>query len=105
MNDLVESTAIKSVFAGCEKPVVSSIKGVVGHSLGAAGALEAMATALALRHGLIPPTANYLEPDPAIELDVVPNTARKAEINAAISNSFAFGGLNAVLALRRYVPA
>jgi nodulation protein E len=105
MNDLVESTAIKSVFAGCEKPLVSSIKGVVGHSLGAAGALEALATALALRHSLIPPTANYLEPDPAIELDVVPNIARKAEINAAISNSFAFGGLNAVLAMRRYLPA
>lgn len=105
MNDLVESTAIKSVFAGCEKPLVSSIKGVVGHSLGAAGALEAMATALALRHSLIPPTANYLESDPAIDLDVVPNIARKAEIDAAISNSFAFGGLNAVLAMRRYRPA
>jgi nodulation protein E len=102
MNDLVESAAIKSVFAICEKPLVSSIKGVLGHSLGAAGAIEAMATALALHHGLIPPSANFLEADPAIGLDVVPNTPRPMEIAAALSNSFAFGGLNAVLALRRY---
>jgi nodulation protein E len=104
MNDLVESTAIKSVFKDCAKPLVSSIKGVVGHSLGAAGAIEAVVTALALQNQLIPPSANFLEADPAIELDVVPNTPRRAEIAAAISNSFAFGGLNAVLALRRYTP-
>jgi nodulation protein E len=102
MNDLVESTAIKAVFEGGAWPLVSSIKGVVGHGLGAAGAIEAMATALALHHSLIPPSANFLEPDPAIELDVVPNSARPADIRAALSNSFAFGGLNAVLALRRY---
>ena len=102
MNDLVESMAIKSVFADCKTPLVSSIKGVVGHSLGAGGAIEAIATALALQHQLVPPSANFLEPDPAIELDIVPNTARAAEIDAALSNSFAFGGLNAVLALRRY---
>lgn len=102
MNDLAESTAIKSVFAACEKPLVSSIKGALGHSLGAAGAVEAMATALALHHGLIPPTANFLEADPAIGLDVVPNTARRLEFDAALSNSFAFGGLNAVLALRSF---
>jgi nodulation protein E len=105
MNDLVESTAIKSVFEGYAKPLVSSIKGVVGHSLGAAGAIEAMATALALWHSLIPPTANYREIDPAIELDVVPNVAREIAAGAALSNSFAFGGLNAVLALRRYPAA
>jgi nodulation protein E len=105
MNDLVESTAIKSVFQHCEKPLVSSIKGVVGHSLGAAGAIEAMATAMALHQGLVPPTANHRETDPAIELDVVPNVAREIAIGAALSNSFAFGGLNAVLALRRYAPA
>ncbi len=104
MNDLVESTAIKSVFKDCAKPLVSSIKGVVGHSLGAAGAIEAVVTALALQNQIIPPSANFLEADPAIELDVVPNTPRRAEIAAAISNSFAFGGLNAVLALRRYTP-
>jgi nodulation protein E len=102
MNDLVESTAIKSVFQDCETPLVSSIKGVVGHSLGAAGAIEAMATALALRDGLVPPTANHREIDPAIALDVVPNVPREIAIDAALSNSFAFGGLNAVLALRRY---
>jgi nodulation protein E len=102
MNDLVESTAIKSVFGTSETPLVSSIKGVVGHSLGAAGAIEAMATALALRDGLVPPTANHRELDPAIALDVVPNVPREIGIDAALSNSFAFGGLNAVLALRRY---
>jgi nodulation protein E len=102
MNDLVESTAIKSLFRDCASPLVSSIKGVVGHSLGAAGAIEAMATALALRDGLVPPTANHREIDPAIALDVVPNVPREIAIDAALSNSFAFGGLNAVLALRRY---
>jgi nodulation protein E len=104
MNDLVEAAAIHSVFTGCEKPLVSSIKGVLGHSLGAAGAIEASVTALALQRGLIPPSANFLEPDPDIELDVVPNIARSAKIDAALSNSFAFGGLNAVLALRRFSP-
>ncbi len=105
MNDLLESTAIKSVFQDCEYPLVSSNKGVVGHSLGAAGAIEAMATALTLRHQLVPPTANHEELDPAIGLDVVPNTARRAEVRYALSNSFAFGGLNAVLAFRYYNPA
>ena len=102
MNDLAEAAAIHSVFTGCEMPLVSSIKGVLGHSLGAAGAIEAMVTVLALQRGLIPPSANFLEPDPAIELDVVPNVARPAKIDAALSNSFAFGGLNAVLAIRRF---
>jgi nodulation protein E len=64
-----------------------------------------MATALALRHGLVPPSANFLETDPAIGLDVVPNVSREVELTAAVSNSFAFGGLNAVLALRRYPRA
>jgi nodulation protein E len=104
INDLAETAAIHSVFTGCAMPLVSSIKGVLGHSLGAAGATEAMVTALALQRGLIPPSANFLEPDPAIELDVVPNVARPAKIDAALSNSFAFGGLNAVLALRRFSP-
>jgi nodulation protein E len=103
MNDRVESTAIKTVFEGHVKPLVSSIKAVLGHSLGAAGAIEAMATALALQHGLVPPTANHREIDPAIDLDVVPNTAREITLRAALSNSFAFGGLNAVLALTAHV--
>jgi nodulation protein E len=72
-----------------------------GHSLGAAGAMEAVATALALSNGVLPPTANFTSPDPECDLDVVPNTARRAEVEYALSNSFAFGGLNAVLAFRR----
>lgn len=73
-----------------------------GHALGAAGALEAAATLHALHSGVLPPTVNYTAPDPACELDVVPNVARRAEVEAALSNSFAFGGLNAVLAFRRH---
>ena len=72
-----------------------------GHALGAAGALEAVATVLALDEGLIPPTANFNEHDPECDLDVVPNEPRRAAIEYALSNSFAFGGLNAVLAFRR----
>jgi len=72
-----------------------------GHALGAAGAVEAVATLLAFRSNFLPPTANFLERDPACDLDVVPNEARTAEIEGALSNSFAFGGLNAVLAFRR----
>jgi nodulation protein E len=72
-----------------------------GHALGAAGAIEAAATLLAISRGVIPPTANFLGPDPACDLDVVPNQARPARVEWALSNSFAFGGLNAVLAFRR----
>ena len=70
-------------------------------ALGAAAALECLATALALRDGVLPPTANYSEPDPECDLDVIPNQARRAQVEYALSNSFAFGGLNAVLALRK----
>jgi nodulation protein E len=80
---------------------VSSSKGVLGHSLGAAGAVELAATALALHHQTMPPTANFEEADPDCDLDYVPNTARNAPIRNAMSSSFAFGGLNAVLALGR----
>jgi nodulation protein E len=73
-----------------------------GHSLGASGAIEAVATALALERALLPPTANFTQPDPACDLDVVPNAARPAQVDYALSNSFAFGGLNAVVALRRW---
>jgi nodulation protein E len=72
-----------------------------GHALGAAGALEAAATVLAIRHQLIPPTANYTTPDPECDLDVVPNCARPLAVDCALSNSFAFGGLNAVVVFRR----
>jgi nodulation protein E len=73
-----------------------------GHALGAGGAIELVATVGALREGLVPPTVNYLGPDPDCDLDVVPNVARERPLSAALSNSFAFGGLNAVLALKRW---
>ncbi len=100
-NDAAETTAIRKVFGDhADRLAVSSTKSMHGHTLGAAGALEAAATLLALRHGILPPTANFNEPDPACGLDVIPNVARAAEIEFALSNSFAFGGLNAVLAFR-----
>jgi nodulation protein E len=72
-----------------------------GHALGAAAALECLATVTALRDGILPPTANFNQPDPECDLDVIPNQAREAQVEYALSNSFAFGGLNAVLALRK----
>ena len=102
LNDRTEADAIRSVFGTCkDNLVVSSNKGVLAHGLGAAGALEAAATILTLHHQVVPPTANFEEPDPECDLDVVPNVARRMPVRAAISNSFAFGGLNAVLALGR----
>jgi len=79
---------------------VSSTKSMHGHALGAAGALEAVAAILALRDGFLPPTANFNTPDPECDLDVIPNVSRQADFDYAMSNSFAFGGLNAVLAFR-----
>ena len=102
VNDSTETRALRQVFAShADNVAVSSTKSMHGHTLGAAGALEAAATVLALRGDFIPPTANFLQRDPACDLDVVPNEARAAQIEAALSNSFAFGGLNAVLAFRR----
>ncbi len=101
-NDVTETEAIRQVFGShADRLLVSSTKSMHGHALGAAGALEAAATLGALRGGIIPPTANFTEPDPACDLDVVPNHPRSAEIECAMSNSFAFGGLNAVLVFRR----
>ena len=101
-NDVTEAQAIREVFgAHADKIAVSSTKSMHGHALGAAGALEAAATLMALDQGVIPPTANFTEADPACALDVVPNMARAASVEWALSNSFAFGGLNAVLAFRR----
>jgi len=98
-NDATETAAIRKVFREhADRLAVSSTKSMHGHALGAAGALEAAATGLALYHGILPPTANYTQPDPACDLDVVPNVARRTEVDCALSNSFAFGGLNAVLA-------
>jgi len=103
-NDPTETAAIRSVFGDhAYRLAVSSTKSMHGHALGAAAALECVATTLALRDGWLPPTANYSEPDPECDLDVIPNEARQAEVEYAISNSFAFGGLNAVLALRRMI--
>jgi len=101
-NDPTETTAIRTVFgAHADRVPVSSTKSMHGHALGAAGALEAVAAIVALRDGFLPPTVNYNAPDPACDLDVVPNTSREADIEYALSNSFAFGGLNAVLAFRK----
>jgi nodulation protein E len=100
-NDPTETAAIRAVFgAHAGRLAISSTKSMHGHALGASAALECLATALALRDGLLPPTANYREPDPQCDLDVIPNVARAARVEYALSNSFAFGGLNAVLALR-----
>ena len=102
-NDSTETTALHATFgAHARQLAISSTKSMVGHALGAAGALEAVATLMALREGVIPPTMNYLGPDPACDLDYVPNEARRQPLRAALSNSFAFGGLNAVLAFRRF---
>ena len=100
-NDPVESSAIREVFgAHADKIGVSSTKSMHGHALGAAGALEAIATILALYHGVLPPTANFNERDPECDLDYIPNQPRALRVEAALSNSFAFGGLNAVVAFR-----
>ena len=102
-NDKFETLAIKRVFGEHAKKVpVSSTKSMTGHMLGAAGGVEAIATALALHHGILPPTINYETPDPECDLDYVPNTAREARIDAALSNSFGFGGTNACLLLTRW---
>jgi nodulation protein E len=97
-NDVTETRAIRAVFAA--PPPTSSTKSMHGHAMGAAGALEAAATVLALYHGVLPPTANFTTPDPECDLDVIPNVSRPVKVGAALSNSFAFGGLNAVLAFR-----
>lgn len=102
-NDAAETAALHKMFgAHAARLAISSTKSMVGHALGAAGALEAVAAIMALREGIAPPTMNYLGPDPACDLDYVPNEARRRSLNTALSNSFAFGGLNAVLAFRRF---
>lgn len=102
-NDPIETQALHLVFREhAARLAVSSTKSLHGHSLGAAGAVEAVATTLALHEKFLPPTANFTEADPACDLDYIPNESRPAEVEYAISNSFAFGGLNAVLVLRRW---
>ncbi|MBI1355829.1 MAG: beta-ketoacyl-ACP synthase II [Acidobacteria bacterium] len=100
-NDAAECRAIREVFGPlADRLAVSSTKSLHGHALGASGAIELAASALALREGFLPPTLNYLGADPACDLDCIPNEARSVQVEAALSSSFAFGGLNAVLALR-----
>ena len=105
-NDASESLAIKRVFGDhAAKLAVSSTKSMIGHTLGAAGGIEAVYTVLALARGRLPPTINYEEPDPACDLDYVPNAARDTTATVALSNSFGFGGANACLVLRRWEPS
>jgi nodulation protein E len=101
-NDRMEAEAIHAIFGRHTTLPVSSTKSMHGHTLGAAGAIEAVATVLALRNGVLPPTINYTQPDPECDLDVIPNQSRPAAAEAALSQSFAFGGLNAVLAFRAW---
>ncbi|HKK84927.1 MAG TPA: beta-ketoacyl-[acyl-carrier-protein] synthase family protein [Roseovarius sp.] len=102
-NDKTESAAVADVFgAHADNLMISSTKSMHGHLIGGTGAVELLACIMALRDGVIAPTINYDEPDPECALDVVPNEAREAKVDVALSNAFAFGGLNAVLALRRH---
>lgn len=102
-NDRFETIAIKRVFGEhAARLAVSSTKSMTGHLLGAAGGVEAIATVLALHHGLLPPTINYDTPDPECDLDYVPNVARKQDVEIALSNAFGFGGTNATLLFRKY---
>jgi 3-oxoacyl-[acyl-carrier-protein] synthase II len=102
-NDKFETLAIKRVFGEhAARLAVSSTKSMTGHLLGAAGGIEAIASVLALHHGIVPPTINYETPDPDCDLDYVPNQARKQDVDVALSNAFGFGGTNATLAFRKY---
>lgn len=101
-NDLNETLAIKGVFGDhARRLMVSSTKSMTGHLLGAAGGVEAVYSLLAITRGVVPPTINYLEPDPECDLDYVPNQARDAQVRVVLSNSFGFGGTNATLLLRK----
>ncbi|WP_019879487.1 beta-ketoacyl-ACP synthase II [Succinispira mobilis] len=103
MNDKNETLAIKSLFGEhAKKLAISSIKSMTGHLLGAAGGIEVIATALTIKNSVIPPTINYTTPEDGMDLDYVPNTSRKAEVNMALSNSFGFGGHNAAILLKKY---
>ncbi|MEO5332279.1 MAG: beta-ketoacyl-ACP synthase II [Magnetococcus sp. YQC-5] len=104
MGDHMETLAVKLAFGldHAKKLMISSTKSMTGHLLGAAGGVEAIFTALALYHGVLPPTINLTNPDPACDLDYIPNTAREVQIDYAISNSFGFGGTNATLVMKRF---
>jgi 3-oxoacyl-[acyl-carrier-protein] synthase II len=103
LNDATETKAIRSAFGEhAARLAVSSNTALIGHTLGAAGAVSALAAVLAIRDGVVPPTINYEVPDPACDLDYVPNVARNATVRAAMVNGFGFGGQNAVAIFRRY---
>ena len=103
LNDLYETKAVKEVFGEKAYDIpVSSVKAAIGHTLAAGGALEAIACIKAMETGIVPPTIHYDEPDPELDLNYVPNTPQKHEVNVAISNSFGFGGHNATLVFRKY---
>jgi 3-oxoacyl-[acyl-carrier-protein] synthase II len=103
LNDLAETIALKTVFSEyAYKIPISATKSMTGHLLGAAGSAEAIFTILALRDGIIPPTMNLENPDPQCDLDYVPNESRKKDVKIAMSNSFGFGGTNAVLILSSF---
>ena len=103
-NDKTESAAISSLFKEtAEKLKVSSTKSMVGHALGASGALEAIACIMAIQNDIVPPTINYTTPDPECTLDYVPNESQQLTVNAALSNSFGFGGHNGVIAIKKWV--
>jgi 3-oxoacyl-(acyl-carrier-protein) synthase len=104
-NDSAETLAIKTVFGGhAYEMAVSSIKSMIGHLFGAAGAIEALSSALTIHHGVIPPTINYRTPDPECDLDYVPNAAREADVRVALSNSMGLGGHNGCVILKKYEP-
>ena len=100
LNDRTESAAIKKIFKDRKVPV-SSIKSMLGHTMGAASAIEALSCCMAIKEGLIPPTINYETPDPECEIDCVPNIARKHDVNIALNNGFAFGGNNACVVIKK----
>jgi 3-oxoacyl-[acyl-carrier-protein] synthase II len=103
MGDRVETIAVKRVFGDhARKVAISSTKSMTGHLLGAAGGLEMGILALTVKHGVIPPTINYEEPDPECDLDYVPNTARQVDVRYALSNSFGFGGTNGTLLMKQF---
>ncbi len=106
INDKVETMAIKKVFGDhAYKIPISSTKSMMGHLIGGAGAVEAAISIMVIRNGIIPPTINLTQPDPDCDLDYVPHTARRAEVNTVLSNSFGFGGHNSVLVFRKYAEA
>ena len=103
INDCTETAILKKVFGDhARRLAVSSTKSMLGHTMGASGALELIATVMAIRNGVVPPTANYREADPDCDLDYVPNEARQQPIETALTNSLGFGGHNVSLVIRRY---